>query len=149
MNYLILLNYQVCIDKQNSEWSGRYVCFMGSLCLVWWVTRLRVSLWRHNYVSFKKCIQNMIAFTVNMGMLYTIIEALYYICKTENFGTFPMYCANLCMIFLTLDKAPYRKSCQPWVFIRAQIKENSKAPRHWPLCEEFTGDRWIPRTNGQ
>ena len=26
-------------------------------------------------------------------------------------------------------------------FIRAQIKENIKAPRHWPLCEEFTGDR--------
>ena len=24
-----------------------------------------------------------------------------------------------------------------------------KAPRHWPLCREFTGDRWIPRTNGQ
>ena len=25
-------------------------------------------------------------------------------------------------------------------FIRAQIKENIKAPRHWPLCGEFTGD---------
>ena len=24
-----------------------------------------------------------------------------------------------------------------------------KAPRHWPLCGEFTGDRWIPHTNGQ
>ena len=31
----------------------------------------------------------------------------------------------------------------------AQIKENIKAPRHWPLRGEFTGDRWIPRTNGQ
>ena len=31
----------------------------------------------------------------------------------------------------------------------AQIKENIKAPRHWPLCGEFAGDRWIPRTNGQ
>ena len=31
----------------------------------------------------------------------------------------------------------------------AQIKENIKAPRHWPLCGKFTGDRWIPRTNGQ
>ena len=27
--------------------------------------------------------------------------------------------------------------------------ENIKAARHWPLCGEFTGDRWIPRTNGQ
>ena len=34
-------------------------------------------------------------------------------------------------------------------FIQAQIKENTKAPRHWPLCGEFTGDRWTPRTNGQ
>ena len=34
-------------------------------------------------------------------------------------------------------------------FIQAQIKENIKDPRHWPLCGEFTGDRWIPRTKGQ
>ena len=32
---------------------------------------------------------------------------------------------------------------------KAQVKENIKAPRHWPLCEEFTGDRWITRTKGQ
>ena len=34
-------------------------------------------------------------------------------------------------------------------FIQEQIKESIKAPRHWPLCGEFTDDRWIPRTNGQ
>ena len=34
-------------------------------------------------------------------------------------------------------------------FIQAQIKGNIKAPRHWPLWGEFTGDRWIPRTKGQ
>ena len=34
-------------------------------------------------------------------------------------------------------------------FIQAQVKENIRAPRHWPLWGEFTGDRWIPRTNGQ
>ena len=35
--------------------------------------------------------------------------------------------------------------------ILAQIKENIKAPRHWPLCGELTGDRyrWIPRTKSQ
>ena len=32
-------------------------------------------------------------------------------------------------------------------FIQAQIKENIKAPRHWTLWGEFTGDRWIPRKN--
>ena len=30
-----------------------------------------------------------------------------------------------------------------------RIKYIIKALRHWPLCGEFTGDRWIPRTNGQ
>ena len=34
-------------------------------------------------------------------------------------------------------------------FILAQIKENIKSQRHWPLCGDFTGDQWIPRTNGQ
>ena len=31
---------------------------------------------------------------------------------------------------------------------KAQMKENIKALRHWPLCGEFTGDRWIPCTKG-
>ena len=32
---------------------------------------------------------------------------------------------------------------------KAQIEEDIKALRHWPLCREFTGDWWIPHTNGQ
>ena len=28
-------------------------------------------------------------------------------------------------------------------------KKKPKAPRHWPLCGEFTCDRWIARTNCQ
>ena len=32
---------------------------------------------------------------------------------------------------------------------RRRSKKTSKAPRHWPLWGEFTGDRWIPRTKGQ
>ena len=35
------------------------------------------------------------------------------------------------------------------LFIQAQIKENIKAQRHWPLWGEFTGDWWIPCTKGQ
>ena len=34
-------------------------------------------------------------------------------------------------------------------FFQAQIKQNIKAPRHWPLWGEFTGHRWILRTKGQ
>ena len=42
--------------------------------------------------------------------------------------------------------------CHHYLLIRlfkAQINENIKAPRHWPLCWDVTGDRWIPRTKGQ
>ena len=28
--------------------------------------------------------------------------------------------------------------------VYSHIKENIKAPRHWPLWGKFTGDRWIP-----
>ena len=34
-------------------------------------------------------------------------------------------------------------------FIQAQIKENTKAPRHWSLWGELTGDWWISRTKGK
>ena len=35
------------------------------------------------------------------------------------------------------------------VYSGTYIKENIKAPRHWPLWGEFTGGRWILRTKGQ
>ena len=28
-------------------------------------------------------------------------------------------------------------------------QRNIKAPHHWPLCGELTGDQWIHRTKGQ
>ena len=34
-------------------------------------------------------------------------------------------------------------------FVHAQIKENIKAPRYWPLWGESTADRWIPLTKDQ
>ena len=36
-----------------------------------------------------------------------------------------------------------------WTVYSGADKKNIKAPRHWPLCGEFTGDRWIPHINGQ
>ena len=34
-------------------------------------------------------------------------------------------------------------------FVQAQIKENTKAPRHWALWGESTGDGWFLHTKGQ
>ena len=46
-------------------------------------------------------------------------------------GTMGSQISNLTIVYSTV--------------IQAQMKENIKAPRHWPLWEKFTGDRWIPR----
>ena len=46
-----------------------------------------------------------------------------------------------------LKSPAFRLFAQP--FVQAHIKENIRAPRHWPLWGEFTGDQWIPRTKGQ
>ena len=54
---------------------------------------------------------------------------------------------DVTMSTMVLQSPASRLFTQP--FIQAQIIENTKAPRHWPLCGEFTVDRWIPRTNGQ
>ena len=33
------------------------------------------------------------------------------------------------------------------IYIQAQIKENIKVLRHWPLCGEFTGEFPTPKTS--
>ena len=35
------------------------------------------------------------------------------------------------------------------LLFRRRSKKTLKAPRHWPLCGEFTGDRWNLRTSDQ
>ena len=57
------------------------------------------------------------------------------------------YTNFICVQRSFISNSHSRLLTQP--FIQTQIKENIKAPRHWPLCGEFTVDRWIPHTNGQ
>ena len=59
-----------------------------------------------------------------------------------------------CNITVTPEWERWRlKSPASWFLLnrlfRHRSKKNLKAPRHWPWCGEFTGDRWIPRTKGQ
>ena len=70
-----------------------------------------------------------------------------------SWGPFPHYCPFSAGITMTsswaqwLLKSPVsRLFTQP--LIQAQIKENTKAPRHRPLCGQSIGDRWIPITKG-
>ena len=78
-------------------------------------------------------------------------------CKANVYSTFgryhfshdsPYHGKDVIMGAMEPQITGVRSFAQP--FIQAQIKENTKAPRHWPLCGNFTGDRWSPRKqNGQ
>ena len=48
------------------------------------------------------------------------------------------YCARRCL------KSPASR-----LYTQSSIQPQIKAPRHLPLCGEFTDDRWIPLTKGQ
>ena len=51
--------------------------------------------------------------------------------------------------FVELCRINVSESESESLFAQAQIKENIKGPRHWPLWGGFTGDWWIPLTKGQ
>ena len=64
-----------------------------------------------------------------------------------NPALLPIIAMTSYWVRLRLKTPASRMFAQP--LIQAQIKENIKAPRHWPLWGEFNGDRWIPPTKGQ
>ena len=78
--------------------------------------------------------------------------------QTNDRPLMTQYHSGMCLCNVTITmtswwarwrlQSPASRLCtQP--FIQVQNQESIKAPRHWPLCGEFTGDRWIPRTKGQ
>ena len=67
------------------------------------------------------------------------------ILKLENFGV--LHYSDVIMSSMASQITSLRLFTQP--FVQMQIKENINALHHWPLWGEFTGDWWIPCTNGQ
>ena len=89
-------------------------------------------------------------YSVNKAKLDKTLRVLCGIC----YELYIVDCAHLQYITMTSEWVRWRlKSAESRLFteafIQVQIKENIKAPRYWPLCGEFTGDRGITRTNGQ
>ena len=94
------------------------------------------TLSRRSYVVNK--VEKLYNFTI---MRFPTIDSLT-ICCLQNYITRTSYWARWRL------KSPASR----WftqAFIQAQIKENRKALRHWPLWWGFTGHWWIPRTKGQ
>ena len=79
----------------------------------------------------------------NSSLVWNVICNIYQSCGISHYSD----------VIMRAMASPITGVSIVWVFtqllVQAQIKENIKALRHWPLCGEFTGDRWIVRTKGQ
>ena len=140
-----------------SDWC---ICLSSSLCLCntlqYWT-----ALWQHSTVDwyfhglsyftiFLRFIQTNWPFSMKKIQAITTRYAVRYH-KIYPYTIYTVYSGN---ITLTSQWArwllkPPASRLFTQLFIQAQINENIKASRHWPLLGEFTGDRWIPRTKGQ
>ena len=69
------------------------------------------------------------------------------IINTKGILMFTIHYSDVLMARWRLKSPALPLFTQP--FVQEEINENTKAPRRWHLCEEFTGDWWIPRTNVQ
>ena len=85
--------------------------------------------WIRNYVSHKT------ADVITYSLISVPATGFKYITMTSQWARW------------RLKSPASRVFAQP--FIQAQIKENIKTPRHWPLWGESSGDGWIPLTKGQ
>ena len=131
--------------------------------IVNWNTRNKLQLNSNKNISFKKLNLNMwsakwwpFCFELIGSFSHLFLEYMIYtkILCTTALSILHSDVANTHyqQVFVLqwrwrLKSPALRLFTQP--LIQAQIKENIKAPRHWPLWGEFTGDRWIPRTKGQ
>ena len=133
-----------------------------ALIPVWIIDQSVIKVWGEINYSFPngtavevwECISNLIS-EVNEHVL-TCRSWLHY----SNFIMIAMasQITGVSIVYSTVfSGADQRKhqSSASLAFVRGlrrwPVKSPHKRPvtRHWPLCGEFTGDRWIPRSKGQ
>ena len=118
-----------------------------------------VDIYGSNYISPE--IANSIRITIHLVTKHYILEKrgsniLWHLHSMHYSKSIFPFLFSLCVSFMhwwsiamtslwvqwRLKLPASRLFTQP--FIRAQIKVNIKAPRHWPLCGEFTGTGELP-----
>ena len=92
---------------------------------VWWCETLSRPLWRHRSVFLKFCRGHVLLPHVTLGEYMYVCEQHHHY-NDVTMGTMASQITSLTNVDSTV--------CSD------QIKENIKAPRHWPLCGGFTGE---------
>ena len=117
--------------------------FCSELGIVGYETGALWDLWIWSIVHMVRALLCFVAFLLLIGFI-DILSG--YLTGDEAVVRLPVRHRHYSDIMRAISPG-YRLFAQP--FVQAQIKENIKALRHWPLWGESTGDRWIPFTKGQ
>ena len=117
-------SFDVYFDLRPNKW-------LSKQSWGWWFETLSCSLWRHRYGHHRKGrgLGKEGSGSSHEPVLYLYMKASY-ITMTSQWARWRLKSPAL-GLFTEL-------------FIQMQIKENTKAPRHWPLCGEFTGTGEFP-----
>ena len=117
------LEVQSCFCLSASSWY-----FWKLITIIWFPFNIPETIADQCYVSFYK------------GLEDIWMDSIRYVDNVSNsiFCEFIHYCD-------VIMGAVASQITSVAIVYSTQIKGNIKAPRHWPLCGEFTGDRWIPR----
>ena len=134
------------------------------LCAIYWSQALGAG-WRCSWSSADRRINNSIAIKVRLiletwrylffhrpvvqELLLENVPNIFISSVMKTYAKLINSRYNSRYITLTSKWPRWRlKSPASWLFtqpfIQMQIKENIKAPRHWPLCGEFTGTGEFP-----
>ena len=119
------------------------------------LVRICIYVWLRIY--FKAILDSITSHITTVSWSYA---ELYRVLSVTHGLSFIVFCCSLvCFVYIIFwggsfhyddvrmsPMASQINSLTTRPFIQAQIKENIKAPRHWPLSGEFSGDRWIPST---
>ena len=136
----------LCIFFQIHAVHFRYFARKAYVCLVHIICHFR--LWSYGLYSYY-------AVGCNIMLIWTVLYEM-----TGFWSTLPNTAifdsVHLITIWVVALQWRYNehvgvsnhqpRDCLLTRLFKAQIKENIKAPRQWPLCGEFTGDRWILHT---
>ena len=108
------------------------------------------SKWRRN-VHYQSLHLNWWRFILPFNLRPKLLELLYWIVLTKDKVHLHFMTGSLQWRHNERDGVSNHRriKCLLNSLFRRRSKKNIKAPRHWPLWGEFTGDRWIPRTKGQ
>ena len=123
MNWLLLYNSNLCVSI--------------SFCKVQIYLHF-LSLLNNEMAKMINMLPRIIQLTPTTGTIYIYIIYIHY--SDTIMGAMASQITSLTNVYTTV----YSGSDQ-----RKHQHQNSASPGHWPSGEEFTGDRWMPRTNGQ